>query len=140
MLNKILSFFGVTRLMDTAKVKEDLETLLSGYAIDFISEKAYLNGSRYLMAHSKNSQTGIEGFIKISNNKILVENLKKEKEFKHFQSKITRRHGFLDNDHVYLPIRKIVKKLLIVFLTEFHAVGINHTSPRQCRKRKKSGE
>ena len=78
MLNKILSFFGVTRLMDTAKVKEDLETLLSGCAIDFISEKAYLNGSRYLMAHSKNSQTGIEGFIKISNNKILVENLKKE--------------------------------------------------------------
>src|SRR3989338_1870023 len=39
-----------------------------------------------------------------------VENIKKEKEIKHLQSKITRRHGFLDNNHVYLPIRKIVKK------------------------------
>ncbi|MBI4009154.1 hypothetical protein HY357_02890 [Candidatus Roizmanbacteria bacterium] len=38
-----------------------------------------------------------------------TENLKQEKQFQHFQSKITRRHGFIDNNFVYLPIRKIIK-------------------------------
>jgi|GEM_PF-3948517 len=78
MLNKILSLFGITRLMSPALVKQGLEVALEGYQIEFINESAYLNGSRYLMGHSKNLTTGIEGFVKISNNKILVDNLKKE--------------------------------------------------------------
>ena len=78
MLNKILGFFGITRLMIPSEVKEKLEQVLVGFKIEFINEEAYLNGSRYLMAHSKNSTTGIEGFVKISNNKALVDNLRKE--------------------------------------------------------------
>jgi len=78
MLNKILSLLGFTRLMDLAKVKQDLETALTGLEVTYINEKSYLNGSRYLMAHSKNSKTGTEGFIKISNKKELIANLYKE--------------------------------------------------------------
>lgn len=37
-------------------------------------------------------------------------NLLKQPEFKKFKTKITRRHGFMDNNYVYLPIRKIEKK------------------------------
>ena len=56
MLNKILSLLGFTRLMDLAQVKQDLETALTGLELTYINEKSYLNGSRYLMAHSKNSK------------------------------------------------------------------------------------
>ncbi|MBI2641138.1 hypothetical protein HYW87_00905 [Candidatus Roizmanbacteria bacterium] len=38
------------------------------------------------------------------------QNLSREKEFKRFQSKISRRHGFIDNDFAYIPIRKIQTK------------------------------
>ena len=78
MIAKILSLFGITRLINTDKVKADLETALSDCKIEFISKEAYLNGSRYLMAHSINSKTGVHGFVKISNNKMLIENLQKE--------------------------------------------------------------
>jgi len=78
MLDKILGIFGITRLMVPSQIKEELAEALVGYEIEFINEKAYLNGSRYLMAHSKNTSSGVEGFVKISNNKDLVDNLKKE--------------------------------------------------------------
>lgn len=78
MLNKILSFLGITRLLNPLQVKEELEAVLDEFQVDFINEQAYLNGSRYLMAHSKNIKTGIEGFIKITNKKELIENLTKE--------------------------------------------------------------
>lgn len=35
--------------------------------------------------------------------------LNEEKEFKRFKSKITRRHGYMDDNFAYLPIRKIQK-------------------------------
>lgn len=35
--------------------------------------------------------------------------LSEEKEFSRFKAKITRRHGYMDKDYVYLPIRKIQK-------------------------------
>jgi len=78
MLNKILSFIGVTRLLNPQQVKRELESVLDGFQITFINKEAYLNGSRYLMAHSKHIQTGVEGFVKITNKKSLIENLKKE--------------------------------------------------------------
>jgi len=78
MLDEILSLFGVTRLLNPDQVKEELESVLDGFQITFINKKAYLNGSRYLMAHSKHVKTGVEGFVKITNKKSLIENLKKE--------------------------------------------------------------
>jgi len=34
-------------------------------------------------------------------------NLLKEKEFSKFQTKLSRRHGWIDKDYIYIPIRKI---------------------------------